>query len=518
MEEFPWDVLIGCVALAVALFAFLWEFVFIGRKSLGYRWQMDTTTSGLVTPDDAQVSLLTTRGGNGGQVNDPSIALLRIENTGMSNITPSDYAGMPSDEEEDRETALRVEFPGRRVVGLVVTEISQPHITTMVTRQAGLRIANRRNGEDHVGVIELPAVPLNRRDHYKLLIALERGAGAPPRFPPPLVVGGIQGGRMRQTRNRIGPSWKSTALAATLSLALATLVVISLNREDPAPLDCARGDLTVVGSTAFQRVVEQSAAMYRKTCPEARIQVEAAGSGAGLRRLDEQGRQGRGSALVAFSDGPKPDGFPGLLPRPTAFSLFSLVIHPDAGVQDLSTDQIRRLYEGGIANWNEVGGADVPVVVISREPGSGTRTAFQRRVLGGEREPATNSDDCRTLDPGGRPGAVRCERATTEEVLNTVAHTRGAIGYSEAKAAAERADLRLVRIDGHPATLDGADRGAYPFWETEYAYTYGEPPADSVAASFLRYLTNEVGKDIIRTSGNRPCAELENPQRCAPAQ
>ncbi|WP_433262253.1 substrate-binding domain-containing protein [Actinosynnema sp. CS-041913] len=522
MDGFPWDVFIGCVALAVALFAFMWEFVFIGRKSLGYRWQMDTTAGGLVTAGDAKVSLLTHRASNGGTADDPSFALLRIENSGMSNITPGDYVGMPRDGHDDTDdrVALRVEFPGRLVIGLVLTEISDSYITAMLTTQAGLRIVNEQQGNDPLGVIELPAVPLNRRDHYKILIALERAEGAPAAFPPPAVVGSIQGGRLRQTKNRIGPSWKSTALAGTLSLALATLVIISITREDPAPLDCAKGKLTVVGSTAFEPVVRKSAEMYAQTCPDAAIAIETAGSGAGLRRLDEEGRKpenGGNPAVLAFSDGAKPDGYPSLLPRPTAFSLFTLVIHPDAGVQDLTVDQIRTLYEGGTTNWREVGGNDLPVAVISREPGSGTRTTFQRRVLGGEREPGTNSDDCRTLDPGGRPGAVRCERDSTDAVLNTVANTRGAIGYSEAKAAVDRGDkLRIVRIGGHAATLDGADKGAYPFWETEYAYTYGEPAADSLAASFLRYLTNEVGKDIVRASGNRPCAELENPQLCAP--
>jgi hypothetical protein len=47
-------------------------------------------------------------------------------------------------------------------------------------------------------------------------------------------------------------------------------------------------------------------------------------------------------------------------------------------------------------------------------------------------------------------------------------------------------------------------------------YTYGEPDAESLAASFLRYLTNQVGADIIRSHGDRPCAELAIPLLCRP--
>ncbi|WP_329131060.1 hypothetical protein OG552_09070 [Streptomyces sp. NBC_01476] len=64
-------------------------------------------------------------------------------------------------------------------------------------------------------------------------------------------------------------------------------------------------------------------------------------------------------------------------------------------------------------------------------------------------------------------------------------------------------------------TTPGND--AYPFWATEYAYTYGDPRAGSPAAAFLRYLTNSVGQDIIRSHGDRPCAEPANPVLCRPS-
>ncbi|GAA1977088.1 hypothetical protein GCM10009754_61150 [Amycolatopsis minnesotensis] len=105
-------------------------------------------------------------------------------------------------------------------------------------------------------------------------------------------------------------------------------------------------------------------------------------------------------------------------------------------------------------------------------------------------------------------------------MLDAVANTPGAIGYTELGAASDRQkdqqDVTKVRIDGQQATLEATDHGAFPFWQTEYAYTFGEPKADSLAASFLRYLTNQVGMDIIRSHGHRPCADLRNPVRCRP--
>jgi phosphate transport system substrate-binding protein len=293
---------------------------------------------------------------------------------------------------------------------------------------------------------------------------------------------------------------------------------VSFFDNDNAPLDCAKGKLTLTGSTAFKPVLQEAADSYEKTCPDADFTVDTHGSAEGLRRLDREGREkGPGNPdMLAFSDGAKADGYPQLLPRPIAFSLFTLVINKEAGVQDLSLAQIRQLYEGRITNWKEVGGNDHPVRLVGRHGDSGTRKTFQQRVLNGKWELGATSDNCRDRAPGTSDNVVRCERGSTVEVLDAVENTPGALGYSEVRVASGRRDVQLVRIDGHQATLEGADHGAYPFWETEYTYTYGEPPATSLAASFLRYLMNEVGKDIVRSHGHRPCAELQNPLLCRP--
>jgi hypothetical protein len=69
------------------------------------------------------------------------------------------------------------------------------------------------------------------------------------------------------------------------------------------------------------------------------------------------------------------------------------------------------------------------------------------------------------------------------------------MGYSELGAAAGQKGVVPVRLGGRPATVADADHGTYPFWETEYGYTYGEPDASSPAASFLRYLTIQSRRD-----------------------
>lgn len=497
---------LASLGVVVPGIAAIYEFVVKGRKRIGYRVQMDTTATDVA--ETASPGALAELRRDGVKLADPTLVLLRIENNGATNIDTHDYA-VPDDD----PVGIRVRFPGRKVVGMVVTELSHDYLRPSFSPGNGLASQD--------DLISLPRVPLNRGSHYKVLAALDRADGVVTgrngEYPAPEVIGGIKGGMsgggIQETRSRTGTPKRTIALIGFLVVLVVAQFGVFLRSSGASPLDCASGRLSVIGSTAFEPIVREAATSYQDICPDASFAFDMRGSGEGLQSLDAT----RGNGVLAFSDGEKPDGMPSLLPRPIAFFLFTLVANRDTGVQDLTTAQIRKIYQGSITNWQDVGGNNLPIRLISRNPGSGTRAAFQRRVLGGVREPGSNSDDCRNRDPGSPPGVVRCARDSTDEVLRTVAGTPGALGYSELGAAGGQKGSVVVRIGGHPATVPEADHGTYPFWETEYGYTYGEPGAESLAASFLRYLTDQVGADIIRAHGDRPCGDLANPELCHPS-
>lgn len=531
MGNFLLTVLVPVLSVVVALGAFLWEFILIGRRRLGYRVQMDTLAADEVSSEHAGV--LKQIGEDGRALTDPSFVLLRIENNGATYIDSSDYAVV-----DPNPLGIRVEFPERKVRGMAITELSDDFLKNSFRNRSNPSETGRNEHREdsglrvqgEQGVIELPRVPLNRHQHYKVLVALEGGLESPAgrRTEPlaPKVSGGIKGGvprrkrgRITETRSRTTISWPWVALIGLLMAGVGTQFVGLLTRGDAAPLDCAEGHLTLTGSTAFEPTLREAADRYRRSCPNVSFSLVNAGSQDGLVALDQAGRDGAAGAdhVLAFSDGSKqPDEFPQLLPRPIAFQLFTLVANDQDGVQDLPLVRVKEIFAAGkYRNWRELNGAGVPIRIVDRNGGSGTRNTLERRVLGAL-EPGRNSDDCQTLKPDAPGGVARCERDNTGAVLDAVARTPGAIGYAELGAAVDRRDLKLVRIDGQPATLVGAEHGAYPFGETEYAYTYGEPHADSPVASYLRFLTQEIGQDIVRSHGDRPCAELENPVLCRP--
>lgn len=136
----------------------------------------------------------------------------------------------------------------------------------------------------------------------------------------------------------------------------------------------------------------------------------------------------------------------------------------------------------------------------------------QRRVLD-RNEPAQSSRDCATRDDPRAP-VVRCELDGTDQVLATVARLDGALGYSELRAGSEPRGLHRISIDGAHPSVDTIGTSPYPYREIEYAYTYGRPPADSLASSFLGYLSRGRGQDVIHIHGHLPCATPKGLRVC----
>ncbi|WP_066944120.1 substrate-binding domain-containing protein [Streptomyces lushanensis] len=476
------------------------------RTRIGYRVQLDTPVSSAERTGRAGIRLGLFQ--DNPQLSDATLVLLRIENDGSTSIADSDYTG--------RELhGLTAEFTDRTVRGVAVTTtLGADHLLDHFSPAAGLRHAE--------GAVYLPRVPLNRGQHFKLLVLLTGGAvGDAIR-----VSGGIRDGGVYPNRSPMPDDTPPVFSRATrmitvlLTACVVVLASIIVVRDDVRPpMGCAKGELTITGSTAFEPVAEDLAAKYMRDCVGSTVTVDARGSQEGLQELKERGGAAKGGppALIALSDVPKGDDrFPELSENPVAVSVYTLVVNDKVTLRDLKTEQVRALYRGDIGEWHELRGGPkgLPVILASRKSGSGTRDIFRDRVLGGVYEPAYSSADCGNKDDTSAK-VFRCELDSTDRVLATVARTDGAIGYTELRSGAMPEGLHTLSLNGETASPDTIADGDYPFREVEYAYTYGNPPADSLVASFLNYLLRGSGQDVVRTHGHLPCSSPKGQTICA---
>ncbi|MFG2263028.1 substrate-binding domain-containing protein [Streptomyces sp. NPDC048720] len=464
------------------------------RKRIGYRVQMDNPIG-----DDVRSGRANRRLGlfdEAPDMADATLVLLRLENDGSQGIDRDDYTG-------PERHGLTAVFTDRTVRGVSVTQPTDTdHLMDHFTAERGFGYEGN--------TLRVPRVPLNRGDHFKLLVLLSGGdVGREIR-----VVGGIRDGEVHPNRSATPDdkpplfSRASRFITIMLTVSVVTLAAIVVARDDtPPPIGCARGPLTVTGSTAFAPVLREVARKYEADCEGAAVTVDPHGSTAGLRELEAAGAEAKKGSppLLALSDGPKGADMPELRENRVALSVFALVANDDVGLRNLSTADVRRLYRGEIRDWSELGGRSLPVRLVSRDAGSGTRQVFQRRVLG-RGEIANSSVDCVHKDDATAP-VTRCELDSTDQVLAEVARLSGAVGYSEINLATRAEGLHVLALDSNAPSVDAIEHGrsAYPYREIEYAYTYGQPPADSLASSFLTYLARGNGQDVIRTHGHVPC-------------
>ncbi|MFF2086289.1 PstS family phosphate ABC transporter substrate-binding protein [Nocardia sp. NPDC058176] len=518
--EFPFEVVLSIIGIVVAVAAFLREFVLVGRRRLGYRVQMDTPVTGEIefsapnTPTDPDVTgalrnlRTTVAGGQDWQLKKLSLVLVRIENSGSLGIDAADYT-MRSDGQPT--VGLHLSFPGREVIGVAVTELQGVPRDNLgdgsgIARRVEGSPAHEPGGTSNlVGVVDLPKVPLERGDHYKILAVLNRPNDGDP-TPEPELAGGIKGGRVVTTRSNSRPPWILVALSLFLLTLVVVQLVLAVVRADPPPRDCAAGELTLVGSSAMAPMIRTAAENYAATCTEARFQFDFAGTEPGLRAITLAGPT---PDMLAIGDGDKGDSFAALTEHPLALASFSMIVHPAVGLKDLSTQQIRDLYRGTVTNWRQLGGPDLPVVLIDRTAGSGTRRALEARLLEDNRK-VFRYTSCVGMAAGG----PQCEVDVTEEVATFVAKIPGAVGYLETSAIG--ADVTAVSIDGVAPSPQTLRAGTYPFIGIEYAYTHGSIAGDSLAAQFLDYLTRGKARLTMAEFGNIPCIDPVEPTFCTP--
>ncbi|MEO6077864.1 MAG: phosphate ABC transporter substrate-binding protein [Candidatus Andersenbacteria bacterium] len=233
---------------------------------------------------------------------------------------------------------------------------------------------------------------------------------------------------------------------------------------------CVTGRLTASGSTALAPLAQEVAQKYQAKCKAAQITINLGGSGTGLTNVETS------VSDIGNSDVFSKPGQEDLIDHQVAIVIFGLMVNSQVQVDSLTTKQIQDIYAGNVTNWKQVGGNDLPIVVVSRPPSSGTRATFQNYILGG---PETISGPANlTTDSNGT-------------VIKNVQQTAGAIGYAGTGPIKE-AGLKILKIDGLEAISSNVANNSYKYWNIEHMYTKGQPT--QIAQAFIDYMASEDAK------------------------
>jgi phosphate transport system substrate-binding protein len=246
-----------------------------------------------------------------------------------------------------------------------------------------------------------------------------------------------------------------------------------------------RGHALAVGSTALQPLVTAAAQLFHKANPQAEVEVRGGGSKTGLAAITSH-QTDIGDSDIYADPALYPD--PNLTDHLVCVIPFAMVVNPDVGISQLSTDQIIKIYSTGeITNWKQVGGPNLAIVPVVRPATSGTRATFRKYVLGGRDENGTllKSDSSQT-------------------VLQAVAQTPGAIGYLAVSVV--DSTVKTVAIDGQLPTAAAIQHGQYAFWGYEHMYTLGNDVG--VIGAFLDFMLTPTVQTLAQHLGYIPIAAM----------
>ena len=238
------------------------------------------------------------------------------------------------------------------------------------------------------------------------------------------------------------------------------------------------GKVTLAGSTSMEKLCEALSESFMADNPGVTVTVEYTGSGAGLESL-AAGSVDIGNASRGLKDKEKANG---LVENIVAIDGIAVITEKNNSVTDISAETLSKIYTGEIANWSDLGGADMPIVVIGREAGSGTRDAFEE-LLG-------IADGCKYAQ----------ELDSTGAVLAKVASTPGAIGY----VSLDVVDSSVIglKINGAEPTEEQILAGNYILQRPFVMATTGEISEQSEAVkAWFAYISSDAGKEVIRKVG-----------------
>lgn len=243
--------------------------------------------------------------------------------------------------------------------------------------------------------------------------------------------------------------------------------------------------LVIQGSTTVFPITQRCAEVFMQRHPQADISVRGGGSGVGIAALID------GICDVAQSSRPMKKkeiikaNEKGIKPEPFVIAMdgLSVIVHPSNPVSQLTLSQIKDIYTGKISNWNQLGGKNQEIVVISRDVASGTYESFSELVLKKER--------------------VRADallQASNAAVFSVVKRTEGAIGYVGFGYLSP--EVKALTIDGVAPSTETVLKGTYPLARPLFMYTNGVPKG--LAKDFIDFVLSEEGQKIVKEQGFIP--------------
>jgi phosphate transport system substrate-binding protein len=246
------------------------------------------------------------------------------------------------------------------------------------------------------------------------------------------------------------------------------------------------GNIVIKGSTTVLPIAQKVAEAYMKQNPDVKISISGGGSGNGIKALIDGSTDIADSSRFIKPQEVKLAVDKGRYPVPfaVAYDCIVPVVHPSNSLKNITMAQLKDIYMGKIKNWKEIGGPDMPVVVISRDTSSGTYEVWHEKVMKKERV---------------FPGALL--QASNGAIVQAVSKNKNAVGYIGLGYMTD--SVKGLSVNNIKGSAETTLNGTYPVSRPLYMFTPGWPKGDVL--KFINFVMNpEKGQKYVSDVGYVP--------------
>lgn len=180
---------------------------------------------------------------------------------------------------------------------------------------------------------------------------------------------------------------------------------------------------------------------------------------------------------------------------PVTSSAFVFIVNTANKVDNLTLDQIVKIYKGEITNWKEVGGDDEEIIPYQRPNGSGSQTAMISLVM-----KDVNFMTAPKMQIEGEMGGL-------VDAIAEYDNAKAAIGYSYfyyINTMYKRDTIKMLGVNGVKPTIETIKNGTYPIYTNGYIVTIKGTDEGNNAKKWVENVLSSRGSKIIEDSGYVP--------------